>query len=76
MVLNKIRKTFFAGQKASDLEQVINSLQKNMASSQVRQQFLEQELESLRHHTSFSIQKLGLVRFNPFNDGEGISVLP
>ena len=68
---NTMRKTFFAGKNAGDLEEVIKRLQ--TAIDQNRQQIttLETSLKDLNHNTSFAMQKLGLVRFNPFDDGGG-----
>ncbi|HYV33281.1 MAG TPA: DUF4446 family protein [Candidatus Limnocylindria bacterium] len=68
---NKLRKAFFAGTKALDLESVIMSLQTQLQESGHKQEFLEQELVHLKHAATFSVQKVGLVRFNPFNDGGG-----
>jgi hypothetical protein len=61
--LNLLRKTFFTGSQGSDLEHVINSLSSN--------QTLEQNLGKLKNNFAFSVQKIGIVRFNPFADGGG-----
>src|SRR5262245_13108255 len=69
--LNKLRKNFFAGSRALDLESVILNLEKEFKTTKHQQDILAQELSNLRRAFSFSIQKLGLVRFNPFDDGGG-----
>jgi hypothetical protein len=69
--LNKFRKVFFAGTEAKDLEHVILRLQEQLAESQHRLGFLEENLNNLQHQATFSLQQIGLVRFNPFNDGGG-----
>jgi hypothetical protein len=69
--LNKLRKNFFAGTKALDLESVIESLRQELEDSRERQLVTENSLKILRQNFSFSIQKVGMVRFNPFGDGGG-----
>lgn len=66
-----LKKTFFAGSHALDLESVILSLKAELESSQRQQHILENTLAELEHKTAFAIQKVGLVRFNPFSDGGG-----
>lgn len=66
-----MRKAFFAGKNAGDLEEVIKRLQTAMSLSREQQTSLEASLKNLSHNTSFAMQKLGLVRFNPFDDGGG-----
>jgi len=69
--LNRLRKTFFAGSKALDLESVIHTLEQELQSGQQRQAVLEEELSRLKQTVGFAVQKVGLVRFNPFEDGGG-----
>ena len=69
--LNHLRKIFFAGSQAIDLESVIHSLRNNLESGNKRQEDIEQDLAQLRKDFGFAVQKLGLVRFNPFEDGGG-----
>ena len=69
--LRRLKKTFFAGTKALNLESVIYSLKQELKDSQQQQAELERVLLKLKKDFSFSLQKLGLVRFNPFNDGGG-----
>lgn len=69
--LNRLRKSFFKSSDGLDLEQVIYSLSSSLQDGQRQQQALENALIELREKTSFAVQKVGLVRFNPFDDGGG-----
>ena len=69
--INKLKKTFFAGEKALSLESVIYSLGQELESGQNQQKILEQELAKLKAETAFAVQRVGLVRFNPVNDSGG-----
>lgn len=69
--LNRLRKTFFAGANGQDLEQVINTLAQNFNQINERQAVLEQALLNLKSNFNFAVQKIGIVRFNPFADGGG-----
>ena len=71
MSLNKLKKTFFAGNSGADLESIIVTLQAELKDSRGHQDALEQALLQLQHSSTFALQKLGLVRFNPFSDGGG-----
>ena len=68
---NRLRKSFFAGSQAINLESVIMALDMGLKSSQERQAVLEQALKQLEDDSTFATQKVGLVRFNPFEDGGG-----
>jgi hypothetical protein len=69
--LNKLRGIFFAGSQALDLESVILRLEQELKSGRSQQEILEKELADLRYQFGFAVQKVGLVRFNPFEDGGG-----
>jgi hypothetical protein len=69
--LARLKKTFFAGSKGIDLESTIISLQEQLKDSQRQQTVLEQNLLGLQNTLSFAVQRVGLVRFNPFSDGGG-----
>src|SRR5581483_6482735 len=69
--LNRMRKIFFAGSTALDLESVILRLEQELQSMGSHQVILEQELDRVKHQLGFAVQKVGLVRFNPFDDGGG-----
>ncbi|MDR3642435.1 MAG: DUF4446 family protein [Candidatus Doudnabacteria bacterium] len=69
--LNELKKNFFAGQKAANLEDVILELRERLEIAVAHQQQLEQNLKQLELESGFMIQKTGLIRFNPFKDGGG-----
>ena len=69
--VNKLKKTFFAGSKALSLESVIYSLQQELQTSRQQEAALEKALTELKNKVTFAVQKVGLIRFNPFNDGGG-----
>ena len=69
--LNRLRKSFFAGSQAINLESVILALDMGLKSAQEQQIILEQALKQLKDDSTFATQKVGLVRFNPFEDGGG-----
>lgn len=69
--LNRLRKNFFAGSRAIDLENVINGLNHGLKSSLNQQLVLDKELQTLKNELTFSVQKIGLVKFNQFDDGAG-----
>lgn len=69
--LNRLRKNFFTGTRAISLESVIFSLEQKLKDSQNQQAALEQSLHSLGQTLNLAVQKVGLVRFNPFEDAGG-----
>lgn len=69
--LNTLRKNFFAGRKGLDLEDVINAVLSELKDMHEEQVNLERNLLSLQQQLNFAIQKVGLVRFNPFGDSGG-----
>jgi len=69
--INKLKKAFFAGGKALSLESVIYSLKQELQNSREQEAALVQGLSELKTKVTFAVQKVGLVRFNPFNDGGG-----
>jgi hypothetical protein len=71
LFFNKLKKTFFSGSTGVDLENIILSLKDELKDSRAHQDVLEQALTQLKSDSNFAVQKLGLVRFNPFSDGGG-----
>jgi hypothetical protein len=69
--LNKLKTSFFAGQNGADLESIIQNLDKQLRDLQQEHLVLEHALTMLQNKLSFAVQKTGLVRFNPFDDGGG-----
>ncbi len=69
--LNKLRNTFFAGKTGTDLEEILHHLSVRQQQFAQEQDALANDLQTIRNHLSFAIQKVGVVRFNPFDDGGG-----
>lgn len=69
--LKKKLKTFFNGKKASDLEGVLFEEIKRLKKAEKNIEGLFKSTEFLEKMASQSIQKVGLVRFNPFKDTGG-----
>ncbi len=69
--LNKLKTLFFSGAKAGDLETIIENLGLQQQSLANEQAHTASQVAKLFEQTSFAIQKVGLVRFNPFDDGGG-----
>lgn len=69
--LNKLRKSFFSGKTGADLEGLLLSLSGQMKNLQQEQMVFHQHLSSLEHTLGFTVQKVGVVKFNPFADSGG-----
>ena len=69
--LNKLKTTFFAGTTGRDLETVIQDLVSGLHTLQENQVILEKHLKNFRNDFGLSVQKLGIVKFNPFVGGSG-----
>ena len=69
--MNRMKKSFFEGRKAVDLEAVIQTIIKELRDNKKEQDELAAILSSLEYNFGFAVQKTGLVRFNPFTDGGG-----
>jgi len=69
--LNRLRKSFFAGKNGVDLEDVIFHLRDQLQDGQRQQLALELSQNELKETLGFAVQKVGLVRFNPFQGGGG-----
>ncbi len=68
---NRLRQTFFTGSGGANLEHILNSLAADFRQLQSQQTALEQTLLKLKKDFGFAVQKIGVVRFNPFADGGG-----
>lgn len=68
---SRLKKTFFVGDKAVSLESVIYSLKSELEDSRRQEDVLLKSLTQLKQDFRFAVQKVGLVRFNPFGDGGG-----
>lgn len=69
--LNRLRKIFFTGQQNLDWEQVLEVLTRDLQTSRQENAALSQQLQQLQANFYFAVQKIGVVRFNPFNDAGG-----
>lgn len=69
--LNKLRKSFFAGQSGVDLESILHTLQNELKDIREGQMVLDRDLSALSQQLNLAVQKVGMVRFNPFEDGGG-----
>ena len=69
--LNRLRQTFFAGSTGADMETVINSLAENFRQLEREKMTLEETLRQLKANFGLAVQKVGVVRYNPFDDGGG-----
>lgn len=69
--LDKVRKEFFASGLKKDLEQIL--IDQNRAVTRINQELkeLDQSLTQLYKDNRSNIQKVGFVRFNPFEDAGG-----
>ncbi len=69
--LQKMRNTFFKGSRAENLEQVIINQNKKLNELAGQQDYTEKAVKELRDIQTISIQKIGITRYNPFNDNGG-----
>ncbi len=69
--LNKMRKTFFAGEGGGSLEPAINHLGESIQQLHDQQVGQAQALLQLQTNFNFALQKVGVVRFNPFAGSGG-----
>ncbi len=69
--LNRLRKEFLTGKNGADLEAVIYGLRQELNALGQQHLTLDHTLAVLQQEFNFAVQKIGLVRFNPFDDGGG-----
>lgn len=69
--LNKLRKSFFVGKGVASLEEFIVHQNKKINELDSQAQYIEQALLNMQEVQKFSIQKIGLKRYNPFADDGG-----
>lgn len=70
-LLQKRLKILFNGRKAADLEEIMAEQIKRLRKNEENFKELVKIAEQLEKMASHSIQKVGLVRFNPFKDTGG-----
>lgn len=69
--LNKLRKNFTVAGESLNLESIINLLDNKLARLEKEESHLENNLAELKKEFGFAVQKIGMVRFNPFGDSGG-----
>jgi hypothetical protein len=69
--LVNLKNTFFAGGKAVNLEELLHSIAIHIQEMEKKENALDKRIENLEHTINFAIQKIGVLRFNPFGDGGG-----
>ena len=69
--MNRLKKLFFSGKEGIDLETVLHSVSENIKSLQDQQIASQKHLEELQTALNLAVQKVGLVRFNPFAESGG-----
>ncbi len=69
--LNKLKSTFFSGNNGTSLEGSIIAVADGLKNLDGRQTTTEQNLVELQNQLNSAVQKVGIVRFNPFADGGG-----
>ena len=68
---SKISRTFFEGKQAASLEDFIINQSKKINELAAQATYIEQAIKDLREIQKDSIQKIGLIRYNPFADNGG-----
>src|SRR5690349_1518851 len=69
--LNQLKSIFFQGHKAADLENFIYQLHAQQRIVADELSVASDNIAKLFNRGSLAIQKIGLLRFNPFADGGG-----
>ena len=69
--LKQLKKLFFAGKEGNNLEGVILGLSEGLRRQEAESLLASEEIHKLAERLNFTIQKIGFVRYSPFNDGGG-----
>ena len=69
--LSQLKAIFLAGKNGADLETILYALVGQLHNLEDQQVLHEQLLADIQHRLGFTVQKVGVVRFNPFSDGGG-----
>lgn len=67
----RLKKIFLTGPSGKDLEYILLRLDSQLKSAEGQNLILQENLSRLENSFNFAVQKVGLVRFNPFSDGGG-----
>ena len=68
---NALKTTFFQGKTALDLESVIHTLTDQQKTLHEQQTEAAVHINKLYQQVAGAVQKVGVIRFNPFDDGGG-----
>lgn len=72
LVLLELRlRRLFRGRRAKDLEDVLKSIQKELANAADKETETERTLENIEKRLKRTVQNVGLVRFNPYSGAGG-----
>jgi hypothetical protein len=69
--ISRLRRIFFSGKNGRDLETAIEALVHELSSARAELLETQNSLARLYEAFGFAVQKVGLVRFNPFSNGGG-----
>lgn len=69
--LNRLKTLLLQGSQGTDLEEVLHYLHKQQQNFAQDQSAMAEHINKLYEQTALAVQKIGLVRFNPFEDGGG-----
>ncbi len=69
--IQRLKREFFAGKNAGNLEDFIIKQNQKINELTGRADFLESKIRDLQEIQKVSIQKMGVVRYNPFKDDGG-----
>lgn len=69
--IQRMRKTFFIGKNASQLEDFIVNQNKRITELATQANYIEEALKQTKEQQRLAIQKMGVVRYNPFADNGG-----
>lgn len=69
--LQKLRKTFFEGKNGAQLEEFIVNQNKKINELAAQTTYIEEALSNMRESQKLALQKMGVVRYNPFQDNGG-----
>ena len=69
--LNSLKQTFFRGSEGAELEPLLRETAQTLQRLSSEQQQTQEYITKVRQQLGFALQLVGLVRYNPFDDGGG-----
>lgn len=69
--LNSLKKIFFTGKDNIDLENTLKILSENIHEAQTKLNIIEKVQNHNRQRQIVGLQKMGIIKFNPFSDSGG-----